>query len=204
MNIKEKQSINQFKNWSNIIDKKLYFSFLNSNKFVLENLNLNSNTRLLDIGCGTGILLKLIAEYDNSVQLFGLDISPEMIKVAQTKLNNEIKFYIQSANKLPFSNNFFDYTTCVTSFHHYPDQLNALKEMHRVLKPCGKMIVLDPFKGGFVNNTIIKFLDLIFNEKDVAFYTKQEMTKLINDAGFTSIHQTLYLKYKLLSIGIKN
>src|SRR5499426_387897 len=81
---------------------------------------------LLDVGCGPGLLLaKLAAKYPE-LRLAGLDIAPEMIRVATERLGVRAEIKLGDAESLPWEDASFDYVFCVDSFHHYPHPKRAL------------------------------------------------------------------------------
>lgn len=103
---------------------------------------------LLDIGCGTGFLINLLAQKHNA-QFTGLDLSSEMVRQAESKKIATAKFVEGSSDALPFADNTFDVVTCSQSFHHYPDTDKAMQEALRVLKPGGLYILSDTGVGFF-------------------------------------------------------
>ena len=82
-------------------------------------LQLTSKTKVLDISCGTGELLKRL---QGKAQLYGVDLSEEMLAVARTKLPKEATLLKADVHRLPFKDDFFDYVTSTEAFHHYHDQ----------------------------------------------------------------------------------
>ena len=113
---------------------------------------------ILDIGCGTGELLMMIQEQRKSVNLFGVDISEEMIKVAQAKLGSTADLRVSESEKLPFKSGSFDLVLCTFSFHHHPNPMTVFKEMRRVLSSEGRLIMADslvPFPMRQVMNLLV-------------------------------------------------
>ena len=99
----------------------------------------------LDVGCGTGVLLSMIAQQRKGALLYGVDLSEQMIRVAQARLNDKAKLTVSDSEKLPFEDAKFDLLTCTFSFHHYPNPKSVIAEMKRVLAPRGKLIIADPW-----------------------------------------------------------
>ena len=199
----EKQSVEQFNTWSKDFDQKRFWPFYFSNKAVLNTLNPQPDSSILDVGCGTGILLQQLCQLDKGLNLYGMDIAPEMVKVANTKVGKSVEIRQGSANSLPYGDNSFDCVTCVTSFHHYPNPDNSLQEMFRVLKLGGKLVLLDPFTNGFLRKAICAILGILFNEKGINLFTKEQMYHMFQKAGFNEIEQKTYLYYKLITVGVK-
>jgi len=199
----EKQSVEQFNTWSKDFDQKRFLPFYFSNKAVLKTLNPQHGSSILDVGCGTGILLQQLRQLGKGLNLYGMDIAPEMVKVARAKFGKSVELRQGSANSLPYGDNSFDYVTCATSFHHYPNPDNSLREMFRVLKLGGKLVLLDPFTNGFLRKAICEVLGVLFNEKGINLFTKGQMYQLFQKAKFNQIEQKTYLYYKLITVGVK-
>lgn len=104
--------------------------------------------KLLDIGCGTGYLIDMLAK-NHEAEFTGLDLSPEMIKQAKNKNIKNAKFVEGESDEIPFDDNIFNIVTCSQSFHHYPDTDKAMQEAKRVLKPGGLYILSDTGVGFF-------------------------------------------------------
>ncbi|MBP3831992.1 MAG: class I SAM-dependent methyltransferase [Clostridia bacterium] len=104
--------------------------------------------KLLDIGCGTGYLIDMLAK-NYEAEFTGLDLSPEMVKQANNKNIKNAKFVEGRSDEIPFEDNTFNIVTCSQSFHHYPDTDKAMQEARRVLKPGGLYILSDTGVGPF-------------------------------------------------------
>ncbi len=95
--------------------------------------------RALDIACGTGILSLLISP--NFTKVVGVDVAPGMVKAARKKVAhkgiNNIDFKLARAEDLPFDDNYFDVVTCLNIIGSLENDLKAISEMKRVLKPEG-------------------------------------------------------------------
>jgi ubiquinone/menaquinone biosynthesis C-methylase UbiE len=98
--------------------------------------------KILEVGCGIGTDLTNFAKSNDAV---GIDISKESLKLAKEnfKLHDlKGKFIHASATKLPFKDKAFDLIYSCGVLHHIPNIINAVSEIHRVLKPKGKIIIL--------------------------------------------------------------
>ncbi|MBC7420250.1 MAG: methyltransferase domain-containing protein [Bdellovibrio sp.] len=109
-----------------------------------KNIDFNKTKTLLDIGCGNGAFLRQVAPQLEKVS--GVDASAGMLKVAQTKASEagieNIDFQRIDGPKLPFADNQFDTVISVLSFR-YLDWDPMINEILRVLKPGGRILILD-------------------------------------------------------------
>lgn len=119
-------------------------------KMAIDLLELKGNEKVLDVGCGTGRITMEVAKRlspQGGPFIIGLDAAPEMIKVAQKKSKDlkNIYFKIGVAERLPYKTDFFDAVISTFFFHHLNFELKkmALKEIGRVLKRNGKVIIVD-------------------------------------------------------------
>ncbi len=150
-------------------------------KIVAEALSQPFKT-VLDIGCGTGALMMMIHEGKKDAKLFGIDISKEMIKVAQAKLGDAADLTVSDSEKLPFKSGSFDLVLCTFSFHHHPNPTIVFKEMQRVLSPQGRIMMADPL-GPTPVMLLMNMLIPFMNDGTVHYYSKKEMFRLADSAG---------------------
>lgn len=98
---------------------------------LLEKLSHIPFQSALDLGCGTGEMLKMILQADLHKKLYGIDLSEKMLAVARSKLPDQVKLLLGDSESLPFPDSSFDVVYCNESFHHYPAPQNVLREVHR-------------------------------------------------------------------------
>lgn len=139
------------------------------------------------------------------MKLYGLDITLKMVEVAKRKFQNEsnVEITLGSAVKMPYKNSSFDYVTCASSFHHHPNPLQSAKEMVRVLKPGGKLLILDMCIEGFLRKLLFKIENIYHNEGKVFRLTNKEMYDLYKKVGLTQIKQSTFLYFTLITEGVK-
>tara|TARA_B100000929_G_scaffold123158_1_gene97544 strand:- start:15 stop:737 length:723 start_codon:yes stop_codon:yes gene_type:complete len=106
------------------------------------------NERILDVATGTGDMVIEVAKRNLSVQIFGIDFSQRMldlgrIKIAQNGYNQAVSLQIGSGECLPFADESFDGVICAFGIRNFADVQLGLREFFRVLKPGGRVVVLE-------------------------------------------------------------
>lgn len=115
----------------------------------LQHAALQSGERLLDVGCGTGLLTRHAAEMVGPVgDAVGIDPAAKMIRVARTKAAqsaNRAEFKVAAIERLPFPAENFDVVLSSLMLHHLPAEVKrvGLREVYRVLKPGGRLLAVD-------------------------------------------------------------
>jgi ubiquinone/menaquinone biosynthesis C-methylase UbiE len=97
---------------------------------------------VLDVGCGTGRLLRKVRERWPAARLMGVDPAPGMIGKAR-ELVPYATFYVGKAESLPLPHASVDLVLSTMSFHHWRDKEKALGEVKRVLRPSGRFLLAD-------------------------------------------------------------
>lgn len=153
------------------------------NAFILKNINLNKKLKIADFCCGSGNTLELLR--GKVQELVGVDGSKEMIKICQEKFNRDhsIKLKLSSAAKTNLPSLYFDGVIIRMGLHHLKEKEQVLEEVYRVLKPKGKVIVIDefylhPFQYCLVN--LSRLLKLDFHIFKHFVKSKEENLRLLS------------------------
>ncbi len=136
--------------------------------------------RVLDVGSGTGYLLRqLAARAPDAVELVGVDAAAPMVRVAQqVTADPRIRFQPGTAERLPGPDGAFDLVVSTTSFDHWANQEAGLRECARVTAPGGRLVLVDQFSP--------LYLPTLVGSRRGKARTRRRATRLLARAGFQS------------------
>ena len=154
---------------------------------VLEELEKEAFTDLLDCGCGTAPMISLLYEKYPEKHYTGIDLTPKMIEVAKAKKLPGVEFVVGDCENLPFDDNSFDAIICCESFHHYPNVQDFFNSVYRVLKPGGRLVLRDMTFNWAATRWFCNKIEMpIINLKghgDVRIYGKPDVDALCRNSG---------------------
>lgn len=139
---------------------------------------------VLEVGVGTG---RNLAYYPEHVRLTGIDFSPAMLDLARRRaaeLGREVTLREADAQALPFADASFDTVVCTLGLCGFPDDRAAIREMHRVLRPGGKLLLLDHIGS---HHRLIRFGQRLLEKMTVRTlgdYQTRRPLPLVEEAGF--------------------
>ena len=146
-------------------------------ELIYENIELSDSAQVLDVGCGTGTILKTLSERFNIVA-HGIDVENEMLKVAKAKCSG-MDIQLCSCEATPFADNSLDAVIACMAYHHFPDKQAFENEAARILKNGGKLYIADP-NFPFVIRKIINFLVRNLNGE---FFSSKEIASRFEKSG---------------------
>jgi ubiquinone/menaquinone biosynthesis C-methylase UbiE len=157
-------------------------------KRLIEKATIQSNDRVLEIGCGTGTLILMIKELHPTVNAFGLDPDPKALNRAKRKSQKagvEVQLDQGFSDALPYPNESFDLVFSSFMFHHLSkdEKLKTLVEVHRVLKPDGYLFLLD-FDGPQPKDSGLS--RWIHSRHRLEDNSESKIHALLQEAGFSS------------------
>ncbi|PWT97458.1 MAG: hypothetical protein C5B52_13925 [Bacteroidetes bacterium] len=120
--------------WTKLIEP----AFIPLYRAALQKLNINSNTVLLDAGCGSGLFLSMTPL--DKTNVYGIDATPELMQLAK-KRNPEGTFLIEDLEDIPYGDEYFDIVTGFNSFQFTGNRLSALNQAKRVTKKGGYIAI---------------------------------------------------------------
>ena len=112
----------------------------------LSHISINIDAFILDVGCGGGKAVYELAQISSSGKVCGIDYSKEMVQLAQ-KINKKfvetghVEIIHGSVSSLPFPDGMFNLVTAFETYYFWPNLIDDLKEIKRVLKPSGTLLI---------------------------------------------------------------
>lgn len=174
---------------------------------ILEELRKAPFSDLLDVGCGTGPMIELLAREYPDIRLTGLDLTPKMIETAQAKGIPNARFLVGDSENLPFEANSFDAVICANSFHHYPNPQAFFDGVRRVLRPGGRLVLRDYTSLDWVvwlMNHVEMPLANLFGHGDVRSYTLKQVRAFCDQAGLEVVALERRPKFRLQLVARRN
>jgi ubiquinone/menaquinone biosynthesis C-methylase UbiE len=143
----------------------------------------------LEVAVGTGLNLPL---YGSSVSLTGIDLSPEMLAIARRRaaeLDPDFRLEEGDAHALAFPENTFDTVISTYSLCNIPDPHVAVGEMKRVLRPGGKLILVDHIRSGFKPVFWAQKLIEVFTIRVDGDHMTRRPLEQVREHGFTVLER---------------
>ncbi len=151
------------------------------------------NDRIVNLGCGSGVLEKSLFNLGFSGQMVSLDNSAAMLRIAREKIGQcpNISFNLFNLNhKLPFESNFFNCATAINIIFFLNQPLRFLSEVYRILKPGGYLLLVNPKPEG----NIISFFKAQVNDRSIMPFIKELFRNLL---GIGHIFRVIAFQKKL-------
>jgi ubiquinone/menaquinone biosynthesis C-methylase UbiE len=205
------QAAEEFTRWSESYDRSIlqWLLFGPSHRVLIRRIQTVAGDRpfrVLDVGCGTGLFASRIKVCLPKAEIWGVDLVAEMLAKGNRRWRHHARDVLPvqgDSERLPFASTSFDFVTCANSFHHYPRQDRAVVEMYRVLRPGGRLLIIDGYRdapwGWFIYDVCVAS-----REGDVRHASAKRFRDLMTRAGLQAIAQRVYRGFApfLLSEGI--
>ena len=148
---------------------------------------LGRRVRILDVGCGDGVITRRLRERFPDEALEALDADPVRLERAQRACPGAV-FRDGDATALPYDAETFDVVLCHHLVEHVADDAAVLRECHRVLTPDGVLLLGIPHEDGAVGRTLRRLHRKMYAEGEhVNFYTIDQMRRRLAEHGFADI-----------------
>lgn len=185
-------------------------------KDTMKRIQVKEGSQALDVCCGTADWTMSMAEaVGPNGKVYGLDFSKNMLTIGEKKVEDaklsQVELLHGNAMELPFEDNQFDYVTIGFGLRNVPDYMTVMKEMHRVLKPGGKVVCLEtsqPTLIGFKQLYLLYFKFIMpivgkifaksydeyswLQESTLNFPGKEELANMFREAGFKDVQVKSY------------
>lgn len=143
------------------------------------------NDRVLDVACGPGLVACAIAPHVREV--VGLDLTPAMIDEARRQQQSRgaanVRWEVGDVTALPFADDAFDVVLSRYAFHHLTDPPKALREMARVCRPAGRVVVADVFVTTDAQREAYDRMEKLRDPSHVRALALAELERMFRDAG---------------------
>ena len=157
----------------------------------LSHVTLRSNDVVLDVGCGGGRTVAKLAAIAPQGKVYGVDYSAESVAMAR-KVNRRaietgrVEIREGPVSQLPFSDGMFDVVTAVETHFWWPDLPNDMREVFRVVKPGGTVVVIaEIYKGA--DTAASKLAEKYISPSGMKFLSADEHRELLHHAGFADV-----------------
>lgn len=199
MGYDKQQAHHEFTRWSESYDRSILQRLLfgPSHRAIVRRLRqrwVDRPIRLLDVGCGTGVCAERVLEALPGSTVVGIDLVAGMLAKGRDRWDRHrgaISAVQGDSERLPFADATFDAVTCANSFHHYPQQRNALAEFRRVLRPGGHLLLIDGYRdrpwGWLIYDVCVAYV-----EGSVHHASAREMRGMCGEAGFDAVDQSIH------------
>ena len=160
----------------------------------LEHISIASDATILDIGCGGGRTIHKLATLATKGKVYGVDYSETSVAVSR-KTNQEwlktgrVEIRHGSVSHLPFPDQMFALATAVETHFYWPDLPADMREVLRVLKPGGALVIIaEVYKGGKYDRLVQRFAEMMQRiGSSYVNLTVNEHRELFLRAGFTDV-----------------
>ncbi len=199
MSYNKVQAVREFDRWSQGYDRCILqrLLFEPSHRAIIARVRARSGQQplaILDVGCGTGVFASRIRVASPRSTVWGLDLVSAMLNQGRARWRSDPEHLVAvqgDSERLPFPAGSFDVVTCANSFHHYPHQDRTVAEMYRVLKPGGRLFLVDGCRDGlwgwFIYDVCVAGV-----EGDVLHASALRVRNLFGRAGFVETNQKVY------------
>jgi ubiquinone/menaquinone biosynthesis C-methylase UbiE len=145
-------------------------------RHTLGRLSIAPGERLLDVGCGTGALQKQLGD-----AVVGVDLSEEMLRRGSGARA------AADVMRLPFAARTFDVVASTSSLHYWVEPVPALREIRRVIKPSGRLVLTDWCDDYLACRICDRLLRIGHGSGYVRAYGNRELRQLIESAGYATV-----------------
>ena len=155
----------------------------------LSHISIGDYDKVLDIGCGGGGTIHKLAKIVTMGKIHGIDYSEDSVRISKNTNKVAIQAgYVEirqgSVSSLPFPEDMFDLITAIETHYFWPELINDMKEVLRVLKPGGTLIMIGgEYKGGKYDKRNQKWVEI----GNMTYHTEDEFKGIFSLAGYIDV-----------------
>jgi ubiquinone/menaquinone biosynthesis C-methylase UbiE len=183
--------VEEYDRLASVYDTRWSFYNDSTARETMRRLELRPGDRVLDVGCGTGILLGAIGDAFAEARLSGIDASPEMLGVARRRLGERAELRQGWAHELPWGDASFDLVVCSSVLHYLRGPETALAEMRRVVRTDGGVVITD-WSNDYLTCRALDFLLRRFNRAHHRVYRRRQLRDMLRSSGFAKVRVDRY------------
>jgi len=146
-------------------------------------------SKVLDLGCGTGIATRQLEE--SGLRVFGCDSDDKMVEIAKKYKKSNIEYYVADADKLPFYDGEFDMVTAFGAFHWFSDN-GSVSEIKRILKNSGLFVVINKNDTGKFRKDYREVVKEIVGRLPASVKRGYNPFGILNREGFSGLQKKVY------------
>lgn len=185
------QILKEYSRLAENYDDRWDFYIKTSLQETLKRIDIKPGQKILDVGCGTGVLLETLSEKHPDLMLAGIEPTPKMLAIARKRLKKTVHLEQSWAERLPFENESFDVVISCNVFRYIREPYQVLQEFRRVLKPNGFSIITD-WCDDYITCKIYDIFLRFFNSAHYKTYRRKECYDLLYSTGFKDIEIKRY------------
>ncbi|MFN2185259.1 MAG: class I SAM-dependent methyltransferase, partial [Anaerolineae bacterium] len=155
----------------------------------IGHISIGKSDTILDVGCGGGGTIRKLAIIASEGKVYGIDYSAESVRIS-TRTNRElidagrVEVGQGTVSSLPYPDALFDLVTAIESHYFWPDLVNDMNEVLRVLKPGGTLVLMGgEYRGGKYDQRNGRWVEL----GDMAYHSIDEFERLFRRVGYTEV-----------------
>jgi ubiquinone/menaquinone biosynthesis C-methylase UbiE len=168
--------------WAGYLDATL--------KPTLAALHAGAGERILDVGCGTGLLLRELQIEQAGVEGLGVDVSEDMLVIAADR-SIGARHVRADVHQLPFRAGSFDAVVSSSSLHHWDRPSQVLTGIRKLLRPGGRLVLTD-WADDFLPTRVLSLILRVTDRSHVRTFTSAELCAMLEQTGFDVQRIQLY------------
>lgn len=188
------------------LGRGMNFGHAGLRRWGLGHISIEPDAVILDVGCGGGKTVQEMARISSNRKVYGLDYSQDMVELSR-KINKKfiregrVEIKNGSVSSLPFPDGVFDLVTAFESYYFWPNLIDDLKEVKRVLKPAGTLLLANE---AYKHENFEKRNSKLAKWLDMRIHTPDEFKNFLTEAGYIDIEVfTLPEKNRITAIAGK-